>query len=248
VLVFTLSVAPIGKVIADTKQELYWDPDQESTTTADMGELDDFADELVTDPFLKSLVELRDYVNMIDPDSQVLVGKYLKATPWYTNEVNRLENDSEKISKLDEALSFLDIYSNYYPGQKVQCYAFAVLIEAMDSRFVEIGGIPIKYAADLVPPEIKSGYYDYMRVKTTGIFVMAVKTIDQVNVGDLGVLYATKAGHVFAVVAKKSVNGQTVLLIASSNQDRDGKIALTEVSEQNFDDVFGTLRKVVLRH
>jgi hypothetical protein len=63
------------------------------------------------------------------------------------------------------------------------------------------------------------------------------------------VRYDTTAGHVFAVVDKKIVNGQTVLLIISANQRMDGQIAIFEVDNSNFDVVFGVpaFLKVVIR-
>ena len=206
-----------------------------------------FATELTTDPFLMSLVQLRQEANKIDPNSNVLMGKYLQTTPWYTFELARIGNDPAKVKKLNTALDFLDNFSNSYAGQKIQCYGLGVLLSAMDNRFANIGGVQVHNAADLAPAEIRNGKNTVMN--GDGYAIIVAKKIEDVNVGDFGVRYDTPAGHVFAVVAKKEVNGETVLLIASANQTSVGKVALFEVDKSNFDAVFGIpdILKVVLR-
>lgn len=51
------------------------------------------------------------------------------------------------------------------------------------------------------------------------------------------------------VIGKKTVNGQTVLLVMSANQRSDGQVAIFEVDKSNFDAVFGVpaYLKVVIR-
>lgn len=208
--------------------------------------INDFSSELNTDPFLKSLVELRFYANQVDPTSDTRMGTYLKSTPWYTDELVRLGSDSKRINKLNDALDHLDVHSNYWKNQKIQCVGLSVLISAMDNRFPNIGGINFDYASQLVPEEIRNG--KMIVVNKNGMLVKAVTDIDEINVGDMGVRYDTKAGHVFSVVGKKTLNGETVLLIASANQASDGRITIFEVDKSNFDAVFGIpdLVKVVL--
>lgn len=206
-----------------------------------------FSEELATDPFLKSLAEMRYYADLIDPASETLMGEYLKSTPWYTHELSRLKGNTEQIKKLDQALVHFDRYSNVFPRQKIQCYAFGILLWGMDTRFVNIGGVPITYAADLVPVSIRSGEKENQ--SAGGMIVKVVRSVDEVNVGDVAVRYDTKAGHVFGVVGKKKVEGETVLLIASANQNSDGRVYLFEVDESNFESIFGPqgFKKVVLR-
>ena len=206
-----------------------------------------FGDELKTDPFLKSLAELRYYADLVDPASNIMMGDYLKETPWYSYELARLEGNTQQLKKLDQALRHLDNYSNAFPGQKIQCYALGILVWGMDDRFVNIGGVKVTNAADLVPDSIRNG--ERTSLAANGMVIKTIKSLDEVKVGDLGVRYDTKAGHVFAVVGKKSVGGETVLLIASANQNSDGRIYLFEVDEGNFDAIFGStgFKKVVLR-
>lgn len=206
-----------------------------------------FADELKGDPFLKSLAELRYYANLIDPSSKTMVGDYLKSTPWYAHELSRLKGKPQQLKKLEQALAHLNAYSNTFPGQKIQCYALGILIWGMDERYANIGGLQVTYAADLVPESIRNG--QKISVATNGMVVRTVQSLSEVKVGDLGVRYDTATGHVFAVVGKKTVNGETVLLIAAANQVSDGRISLFEVDNGNFDVIFGSgsNKKVVLR-
>lgn len=206
-----------------------------------------FKTELTTDPFLKNLVELRAYGNTIDPSSQTLVGDYLITTPWYKDVLGLLKGDTEMLKKFESALRHLNSHSNSYSKQKIQCYGFVVLLWGMDSRFAGIGGVPVIRASGLVPDQIRNGEKVSMYVE--GMWVKVVNTLDDVNVGDLGVRYNTATGHVFAVVGKKVVDGQTVLLIASANQAGSGKISIFEVDSSNFDAVFGSppYKKTILR-
>jgi hypothetical protein len=206
-----------------------------------------FASELANDPFLKSLVLLRSTANSVSPTSDTLVGTFLKNSEWYAQEVARLGN-TEGVARVDAALRHLNANSNFNTGQKVQCFGLVILMSSMDTRFVPIGGAPIVYAADLVPQEIRNGNRQSVGSMTGGV-VKTIQTIDEVMVGDIGVRYDTTSGHVFAVVGKKVVSGQTVLLLISANQRMDGQITIFEVDNSNFDVVFGipAWLKVVIR-
>jgi len=196
-----------------------------------------FASEINSDPFLKSLASLRMYANMVDPANPLEMGTYLKTTPWYPQELERLKDDPKQIAELEAALIHLDNYSNIWPNQKVQCVGMAVIVGAMDNRFTHVGGIKYSYAADLVPTEIRTG--EMIMMSSNGLVVKAVNTLDEVRVGDYGVRYDSKTGHIFAVVGRKMINGEVVLLIAAANQASDGRISLFEVDKSNFDVVFG---------
>ncbi len=207
-----------------------------------------FSDDLKGgDPLLASLAELEYYANKIDPASTILMGKYLRTTPWYTHELERLGNDPVIIERFEQSLNHFNDSSNLWPNQKIQCYGLGILLGGMDEHFANIGGVRVNYAADLVPESIRTG--EKIVETGNGYQVRVVTTLEEVRVGDFGVRYNTKVGHVFAVVGKKVVEGETVLLIASANQARDGKIALFEVDNSNFDAVFGIPieKKVVLR-
>ncbi len=207
-----------------------------------------FLVELASDPFLLSLLELRDLGNSIDPQSKTEVGEYLKNSDWYNYELGLIGNNTNLINKFDGALRHLNNLSNRVPGQKIQCVGFVSLIAGMDERFYEISGQPIEIAKDLIPSEIKSGLWADISVR--GYRTLVIKKIEQVNIGDLFVTYSTRTGHVFAVVSKKMIDGKTVLLVISANYFKDGRIHLFEVDETNFDEVFGAYpyRKIVIRN
>jgi hypothetical protein len=207
-----------------------------------------FTDELASDPFLKSLVLLRSTVNAVSPTSDTRMGTYLRNSDWYTQEVARLRNDPAAVVRLTAGLDHLDANSNYISGQKVQCFGLSVLIASIDTRFLQIGGASIVYAADLVPTEIRNGNKTIVRTDIGGS-IRVIENIGDVKVGDIGVRYETTVGHVFMVIDKKTVSGQTVLLLISANQRADGQITIFEVDQGNFDAVFGTpaYLKVVVR-
>ena len=205
-----------------------------------------FASEIENDPFLKSLASLRVYANSVDPANPLEMGTYLKTTPWYSQELDRLKDDPKQIVELEASLIHLNNYSNIWPNQKVQCVGLAILIGAMDNRFTNVGGTKYSYAADLVPMEIRTG--EMIMMSNNGLLVKAVKTLDEVRVGDYGVRYDSKTGHIFAVVGRKIINGEVILLIAAANQASDGRISLFEVDKSNFDVVFGIpdVHKVII--
>ncbi len=209
---------------------------------------DRFAVELGSDPFLMNLVELQGLLNGIDAKSHRLVGSHLRNSSWYVREVNRIGNNPDLLKKFEGALRHLDNISNYVPGQKVQCVGLVALVAGMDSRFFEISGQPISVVRELVPMDIKLPFRSDLWVD--GYHLVAVKKIEQVNVGDLPMIYSTNTGHVSAVVGKKVVDGKTVLLLISANDDKDGKINIFEVDSGNFDEVFGEFpyKKIVLRN
>ncbi len=207
-----------------------------------------FADDLTSDPFLKSMVSLRSTLNLISPTSNTRVGSYLSDSDWYLQETALLGHDPQAIKQLTAGLSHLDQNSNDYPGQKVQCYGLGVLIASIDSQFVQIGGIPILHAADLVPTDIRNGS-KIVVASPTGGAIRVVTSIDDLAVGDIAIRYDTTTGHVLMVIGKKTVNGQTVLLLMSANQRGDGQVAIFEVDKSNFDAVLGVpaYLKVVIR-
>ncbi len=205
-----------------------------------------FANEMQTDLLLKGVIGFRTDANAIDPHDQVLVGTFLKTKPWYTQEIAQLGSDSVQTNEFEAALRHLDWTSNKVSGQKIQCFGLVILVAGMDGRFPNVGGVSGN-AAQLAPDSIKNG--NDMVVSMGDYLAIQVKTLEDVRVGDLLVRYDSMVGHVAAVVGKKTVNGQTVLLIASANQARDGRVALFEVDDNNFEVTFGVspFKKIVLR-
>jgi hypothetical protein len=206
-----------------------------------------FADELRTDPFLRSLATLRMTANIVGPQDPILVGGFLKTTPWYRDQINLLRNNVKQTDAFEAALRHLDYSSNLVPKQKVQCVGLVILLSGMDSRFPNIGGAQVSNAAQLVPDAIKNGSSTV--VSMGNYLAMVVQTPEDVKAGDLLVRYDSPTGHIAGVVGKKVVNGKSVLLIAAANQTGEGILVLFEVDEDNFEAVFGipAFKKVVLR-
>lgn len=196
-----------------------------------------FASELQADPFLMNLVELRDIINKMDPNSDMLIGDYLMTTEWYARVAAGMVNDPKQQKLLLDTIIHLNDNTHLIPDQTLQCIGLVVILGGMDSRFVYAGAIPAKRARHMIPDAIKDGTssLEYMG----GYRVLELNTIDDSMVYDLSVTYYNKSGHVFGVIGKKVVDGETVLLVISANQIGDGQIKIFEVDEDNFEVVFG---------
>ena len=209
-----------------------------------------FESEFKNSSFLSGLLELRDLINLYDPDSKVGVGTYLRSTPWYLKQISRLKENNPQRDDFESSLRELDYSSNKWPSQPVQCVGGAILLAGLhdaECHLPQISGFDIRRAAQLVPDEVKSGKIDSMA--NGNVYVKAITTRQEVETGDLFVLPYTYVGHVGCVVGKKVINGETVLLYAAFNQTGDGRMNIFEVDGNNFDAVMGPapLRKIVMR-
>lgn len=207
-----------------------------------------FATELRSDPLVRSLSNLRLTSNQISSKSNTLVGSYLKTTGWYETEIKRLGLDQARLNYFEAALRHLDQHSNLIPNQKIQCIGFAILLHSLSDLYPSIGGAEIYYAKDLVPDTIKNG--NDKKVDLGDYSALVITKIEEVNVGDFILRYDSNVGHVSGVIGKKIIAGQTILLIATANQDRDGRITIFEVDQGNFEYIFGSapFKKVILRN
>lgn len=204
--------------------------------------------ELRTDPLIRSLNILRQTANRVDANSKTLVGAYLKTTRWYESESKRLSDNPFKLAYFEAALRHLDQHSNLIPNQKIQCIGFAILLHSLSDLFPAIGGSEIYYAKDLVPDAIKNG--NAKKVDLGDYSALVITKIEEVNVGDFILRYDSNVGHISGVIGKKTVDGKIVLLVATGNQVRDGKIQIFEVDENNFEVIFGSapFKKVIFRN
>lgn len=204
--------------------------------------------ELRSDPFIRSLNVLRQTANRVDSNSKTLVGTYLKTTAWYQSESERLSDNPLKLDYFEAALRHLNQHSNLIPSQKIQCIGFAILLHSLSDLFPSIGGAEIYYAKDLVPDAIKNG--NAKKVDLGDYSALVITKIEEVNVGDFILRYDSNVGHISGVIGKKTVDGKIVLLLATANQYRDGKIQIFEVDENNFEAIFGSapFKKVIFRN
>lgn len=213
-------------------------------------EVTDFQNELESDPYLSDIVEVGNDIEQyksLYTSADVVAGKaprvgaYLKTTPWY--QAKKSSSTTQEMAKIDSALTGLDRMTYYLPDQAIQCVGWVDFLAALgygDSPR-DAGG-DVRRASDLVPLEVRSepagykitkGYNGFLYTTGTGV------TIDDVKVGDLFVRYDTPAGHIGAVVAEKTVNGEKVLLVSDANRENDGRVRIFEVTNQNFNPIFG---------
>lgn len=213
-----------------------------------------FLEELENDPYLseiKTLAELlNQYADRYTYDQFRAreapgAGEYLRNTKWYQELEDRRTQIEPALRHLDQN-SFLVKAGSRSKDQAIQCIGWTILLSSLgyESSPKNIGGANITVASQLVPNEIKNGTYNYL--SRHGYNFAVVDSLDQLNPGDQYILY-DGAGHIGAVVDKKQIDGQTILLVADANRQNDGRVHIFEVAEGNFDAVFGPARKVVIR-
>lgn len=213
-----------------------------------------FQEELKTDPYLSEIKTLADYLN--DYVDQYTydefwsrkapgAGEYLRNTDWYRHLGTRAAQIEPALRHLDQN-SFLIKAGARTKDQPIQCIGWTILLAFLeyDRSPKNIGGANVQTASQLVPKEIINGTYNYF--SRHGYVFRVVRSFDEVDPGDQYVLY-NGAGHIGVVVDKKQVDGQTILLVADANRHSDGKVHIFEVTDGNFDAVFGPGRKVVIK-
>lgn len=217
---------------------------------------------------LSEIEDLRDVVNSLPEDFPGNLGDYLATTSWYA--------ENEHSEDLDAALRMLN-YTDV-EGQPLQCVGFAVLLSAMTQGDINIqnvggassfgnGSIPAGTATELVPYKLLND--PYLFISSTGYGGVAIASkdmsIEDYKIGDLfiradvggynngeapdGTKITYQTGHIGAIIGRKVVNGETVLLVADSNRKNDGEIMIFEVTEHNFYKIFGDpgIRKYIIR-
>lgn len=199
-----------------------------------------FTKELATDPALGEISEIRNILNTYVLKTQKYgAGTYLRNSDWYKKFVDSGRN----VAKLENILKILDQNTYSLKGQPFQCGAYTVLLASIGSPLspksifgYTINGGFAYNTADIVPWVIKNGSTDF--VDDQGFKFKVIKNISEVNVGNLFVRYDDPIGHIGAVIGKKNVGGETVLLVTDANR-RPGKVFIFEVDATNFDAIFG---------
>ncbi len=204
-----------------------------------------FTTELSEDQYISEIKTLADLVNKYSEETTSDqfwngkvpgIGTYLKETDWY---VNYSESPNSK-NRIDRALQFLDVLSTYrVREQALQCVGWIVLLAHLGYKECprNIGGIRGD-AADMVPPEIKDRTYNIKH--SYGLaFHRHPKSVNEFEVGDLFFDYQTNAGHVGAIIGKKTIDDEVVLLAADANRRNKGEVAIFEVDKSNLEATIG---------
>jgi hypothetical protein len=225
----------------------------------------DFESELAGDPYISEVNNLMGLINKyaatvsradVVSNKALTLGKWLRETGWYKSKVKEL--NSTQLAQLDSSLRMVDwdtyVYGNEKDGyQAIQCIGFMILLANLGKTGCpkNIGGQSIVGVADLVVPEIRNAKTDADFTLSGEMIYYAGKkmTMDKVNDGDLFVRYDTGAGHIGAVIGKKVVNSEIILLIADANRKNDGEVRIFEVRQNNFDAIFSRYpyKKVLIR-
>lgn len=148
----------------------------------------------------------------------------------------------KQIVPLDPGLSELNNNTYLAPDQSIQCVGWVGFLGKLGLPLSPyyIGGIDTGSAKDLVNDEVIRGlrlsdYWVYDEL----LFARA-DTLEKVEIGDSFVRYAgNNKNHIGTCVGKKSVDGETVLLITDANRKNDGVIRVFEVDKGNFRVIFG---------
>jgi hypothetical protein len=207
--------------------------------------LSHFKKELEVDPDISEIGEIRDVLNSYvvattEEKRKVGVGTYLRNSDWY----KKFVNSGRSTRNLENILKILDQNTYRKEGQPFQCGAYTVLLASIGNKlspknifgYTLSGGCFAENAYDMVPWVIKNNTTDF--VDDQGFKFKVIKNISEVNVGNLFVRYDNLVGHIGAVVGKKNVDGETVLLVTDANR-KPGKVFIFEVNANNFDAIFG---------
>ncbi|HJX59206.1 MAG TPA: twin-arginine translocation signal domain-containing protein [Patescibacteria group bacterium] len=165
------------------------------------------------------------------------LGSYIKESEWYEN------LDASTKESLNCGLDNIDQQNWRFPTQVTQCVAWVIFLSSLGraNSPLNISGFDINYARDLVPEELRGG--GGPRVLRGWTTYVSTERLEDFEPGDLfvtqNVPYDQGAGHVGAIVAKKTIDGKTALLVSDANRGFDGKVRLFKVDETNKYAIFG---------
>ena len=230
--------------------------------------IEHFQEDIENEEYLSQIKELQSAVNALPSDFSGNLGDYLKTTEWYEG-----ISDKESIETSLAMVSYTRI-----KGQPLQCVGFAILLAGLkyeELNFQNVGGAfsfgmgttSAKSATELTPyyllgvREPKSGATGYggialgspsMKIedyKAGDLFVRTDIGGSRNGVFPNGEEVTFSTGHIGAIIGKKIVDGEVVLLVADSNRKNDGKIRIFEVTEANFYKIFGDpgVTKIIIR-
>lgn len=204
--------------------------------------LSQFEEEFKSDPVLQEILLLQEDLKEFPDDYQGSVFSFLQTTRWYNSFVN-----DENRDQVNRILEFAT--STRVEGQPLQCVGFVIILSNLypELNIPNIGGAHINSAKDLIPDYARG--FTSTEVATRPLEIGGLINIAKgmpIDVYERGNLFVrdryqlSRDGHVGVILAKNlDSNGNTILLIADSNFNRDGLIEIYVVNESNIEEVFG---------
>jgi len=206
----------------------------------DIANLDDFRDIIEKDNYLKDILLFSTTINSYTENGQYSLQSFLMDSDWYSSYLKK--NDMEYVNPV---LAIQKGTTRRIIGEPMQCLGFVIMLTDLypSMGFPDVSGAVADTAGKLVPDfvygvegKFSTGYGEFALVGKS-------LTIDDYNPGDFFVLKGYP-GHVGAILAKK--DGK--LLVADSNRLWNGRVNIFVVNENNFDEVFGLEKYIVLGH
>jgi len=206
----------------------------------DAGDLKDFEEIINNSQDLQDIIMFSNTINSYSENEQFTLRSFLLDSDWRSNYSEKFSDENLNMNKIIQKGTTRQI-----DGQPLQCVGYVMMLTDLypSMGFPNVSGAIADIAGDLVPDFVRGleGRFStgYGEIALVGKSL----TIDDYNAGDFFVLKGTY-GHVGAILAKN--NGK--LLVADSNRLCDGKVNIFVVDENNFDEVFGLEKYVVLGH
>lgn len=209
-----------------------------------------FENDIRSEPYLRDITSLKEIVHQyielypyetFIPTRTLRLGEFIRGSEWF----NLLSE--EKKNSLESALNHLN-GSTYKYGEPereaIQCIGWVVLLSALgyESSPISISSHSAEIARDLIPTEMR--VVNCPRERNIGqYYYFSLESLDEFETGDLFVPYEipfeATVGHVGAVIDKKVIDGQTVLLVSDANRKRDGRVRVFRVDDANKYAIFG---------
>ncbi len=201
-------------------------------------------------------------------NKQIYLGDYLRNSDWYRAQIARFNANGDSTEDLEKVLDQFSRECNMgHYQQPMQCVGLDLLMAAINYPgypFYNFIDYDAANAKTLCPwswrlivgkavekytfanwPEIDKVVVGLQPVEGSDRYgrkfiAFNAKALGEINVGDIFVNMEGQDGHTGVIIGKKTIDGETVLLIADANGASDGLIHVREVDKCNFDIAFGS--------
>lgn len=206
----------------------------------DIEDLSLFEQVIENDLVLQDILAFGNAINSYSEKGGLFLNEYLKKTDWFHNYLKVFEADESRVGRLIDRVTCRQIV-----GEPLQCVGFVVLLTELypSMGFPYVGRASADMAGKIVP-DIMFGLEGVFDTNFGESFLVGKSLqIRDYNAGDTFVLKG-EPGHVGVVLARI---GET-LLVADSNRHWNGRVRVFTVNRNNFDDVFGERKYIVLNN